>query len=151
MTDGRQSWGTTIFCDDVRAEIGGKITLVGVYPSDMLVHGSFPLTMPKFCLWVKYFEIPDTQSGDGKLFVWLPGDDKASIEIDIPMEQMRSELPLHPGTYDHEMDRWLQLQAPLVITPLVLKEPGTIKVRLKLGETEVRLGVLQVKSAPAQT
>jgi hypothetical protein len=28
-------WGYTIFCDDIREEIGGKVSLIGIYAGTM--------------------------------------------------------------------------------------------------------------------
>jgi hypothetical protein len=148
-SDGPQSWGTTIFCEDIRAEVGGKITLVGIYPNEMLVHVPFPYVIPKFGLWVKYFEVPGSMEGDGKLFVWLPGDETASIEADIPMAQLRATAATDKNDTDPDSDKWLHLQMPIVLAPLVLKQPGQIKVRLHFGETIVRLGAIRIKDATA--
>jgi hypothetical protein len=46
MTDRHLS---VIFCDDVRQEINGKLTLVGCYGAEMLVT-EFPLMLPKLCV-----------------------------------------------------------------------------------------------------
>jgi hypothetical protein len=39
--------GFTIFCDDIRRELGGKITLVGIYRAEMLIQGKLPIVLPK--------------------------------------------------------------------------------------------------------
>ena len=49
-------FGYTIFCDDVRNEINGKVTLVGVYAGDVIVLGTLPVTLPKLGLSVNYHE-----------------------------------------------------------------------------------------------
>jgi hypothetical protein len=38
-----------VFCDDIRQEVGGKITLVGIYAGQCLVP-SIPCSLPKLCL-----------------------------------------------------------------------------------------------------
>jgi len=144
-----QAWGTTVFCDDIRAEIGGKITLVGIYSSDLVVHGPFPYTMPKFAFWINYFETPGAMTGDGKFFISLPGDEKPSIESDIPLERLRSERN-KPGA-EPETDSVHRLLVPIVLAPLILKEPGWILVRLHVRDIVVRLGALLVKAAPVGT
>lgn len=40
-----------IYCDDIREELGGKISLMGVYTGDMIV-STIPLTLPKLCIVV---------------------------------------------------------------------------------------------------
>lgn len=39
----------TIFCDDIRHEVGGKLSYIGVYSGHLFVP-SFPVTLPKLCL-----------------------------------------------------------------------------------------------------
>lgn len=39
---------TTIFCDDLRHELNGKISLMGIYTGDMYVP-EFPITLLKIC------------------------------------------------------------------------------------------------------
>jgi hypothetical protein len=142
----RSSWGTTIFCDDIRAEIGGKITFVGVYASEMEVHVPFPFTMPKFGLWIRYLERPNTLSGDGKLYVLLPGDEKATVEVDVPMDQLRANPPATSTPEEMDEDA-IMMQIPILLSPLVLKEPGRIRVRMHVGEKITALGSLGIKEA----
>ncbi len=146
----RNAWGATIFCEDIRAEIGGKITLVGMYPSAMDVHVPFPFTLPKFGLWIRYVEIPNTISGDGKLYVWLPGDETASIESDVPMDNLRANMPPSTDTTDLDdvSERLIMLQMPMLISPLVLNRPGLIRVRMKFGEKVIGLGSLRINESP---
>ena len=81
-------YGFTTFCDDIRHEMGGKKTLVGIYAADMNFHGPLPITLPKFCLAIHYFERPGESSDPIKIEVTLPGDeaDKPSISADLPVE-----------------------------------------------------------------
>jgi hypothetical protein len=41
----------TIFCDDIRHELGGKLSYIGVY-SGRLIVPDFPVTLPKLCVAV---------------------------------------------------------------------------------------------------
>ena len=43
-----KSHGFTIYCDDIRSEIGAKTTLVGCYNGLMQIQGVMPVTIPKF-------------------------------------------------------------------------------------------------------
>jgi hypothetical protein len=40
------------FCDDVRNEIGGKLSFMGIYGSDMLISGQPPQALPKLAIVV---------------------------------------------------------------------------------------------------
>ena len=139
------SWGNTVFCDDIRAEVGGKITLIGIYTSRMTVHGTFPYVMPKFALWVNYFE-GKGNTGDGKLNIFLPGDDKTpTIEADVPLNDLRASIDPANDLNDPDVPMRVRLQTPLIFTPFILKQPGRIKVRMIVGETTTRLGTLKVE------
>jgi hypothetical protein len=39
----------TIFCDDIRHELGGKLSYIGVYSGHLFVP-AFPVILPKLCL-----------------------------------------------------------------------------------------------------
>src|SRR5438067_737624 len=43
-----------IFCDDIRSETGNKVSLMGIYDSDIIFTAPPPAVMPKFCIvaWV---------------------------------------------------------------------------------------------------
>ena len=49
----------TIFCDDIRHEVGGKFSYIGVYSGQMFVP-SFPITLPKLCLAMNVVTSADT-------------------------------------------------------------------------------------------
>ncbi len=40
----------TIFCDDIRMEVGNKTTLVGIYNSVMIIENDLPYVLPKLCV-----------------------------------------------------------------------------------------------------
>jgi hypothetical protein len=40
-----------VYCDDVRAELGNKNSLMGVYQGDLFVN-AMPIVLPKLCAWV---------------------------------------------------------------------------------------------------
>ncbi|OIP29181.1 hypothetical protein AUK22_03415 [bacterium CG2_30_54_10] len=45
-----------LFCEDIRQETGGRVSLMGVLGSRLFVQ-EFPLKFPKFCLFVEWGEI----------------------------------------------------------------------------------------------
>jgi hypothetical protein len=50
MTDCR--YLSTVFCDDIRQEIGGKMSFMGVYGGDMFL-SKLPALLPKLCVFAK--------------------------------------------------------------------------------------------------
>lgn len=147
----RQSFGKTIFCEDIRPEVGGKFSLMGIYESAMYVHVPFPLVLPKFVLWVQCVVPSETMTEDGKLLVHFPGEEKPVIEADVPAEPLIKQRPKEPHVPEDEDDtqRWDIITLPFALAPVVFKQPGRILVRMHIGKVVVKLGTLLI--APVGT
>jgi hypothetical protein len=143
----RNAWGSSLFCDDIRAEVGGKMSVMGIYQTDMIFpsQATFPLALPKFCALIKYYETLDAFKDDVELRVFLPGDekDKPSVVIPFPRSSV-SAIPLHPLEEDQE--RIFNLTFPLMISPFAIKQEGFVKIRAKVGKTTTNLGSLMVRT-----
>jgi len=139
-------FGYTIFCDDVRLEHDGKVTFVGAYSGRMHVNTTFPATLPKFAISVVFNQAKDAFVPHLKLLASLPGDeDEASIQGEFGetsegaiLQEVRKD-PLPEGT-----GKYIGVTATLVMAPLVLKEPGTITVRVLRSDKLYRVGRLAV-------
>jgi len=149
--DSQEHIGYTIFCDDIREEIGGKATYVGVYRSGrLIVHSAFPVALPKFGFAVNYAQKKGFFIQPKTLRVFLPGDedDQPSIEAEFPkMDETNLPLGLPKGADV----TFLVGMAHLLFAPLVIKQPGTIKVRAVRGDEMIRLGALEVLPPPEAT
>src|SRR5215467_682878 len=88
--------GYTLFCDDIRLEVGNKVTLVGIYTTGMVVPQSFPITLPKFCLWINYQEPMDATWREIKFQVLAPGQEKPIAESVLELETFRQTPTLPP-------------------------------------------------------
>jgi len=141
--------GYTIFCDDIRDEIGGKTTFVGVYKGVMLVHDDFPIIIPKFGLAIRYQEKLGACSEQINLKVFVPGNegDVAVVEGVLPMDDVR-QMPPPPITDADAEPSYIEVASNIIFTPLVFPRPGLIKVRAFCGEEVIRLGSLQILKAP---
>ena len=138
-------FGYTIFCDDIRHEISGKTTFVGIYAGEMILHVPLPAIYPKLCLAIHYTERPGESTEPVRIEVSLPGDeiDKPAIVADLPIDQMRNRPPpSDPGADDPR----LGVQFHMGLTPLQILKEGRIKVRAIRGEDVIRLGSLLIRS-----
>src|SRR5271169_3055754 len=84
--DPPEIYGYTIFCDDIRQEIGGKFSYIGVYNGFMFIHGSLPVTLPKFCLSITFLQRREILEANIGLRIFLPGetdDDTASVQAEF--------------------------------------------------------------------
>jgi len=141
------AFGIAIFCDDIREEVGGKVSLIGCYGTDLQFTGmSFPVGVPKLAIYVVARLPIEQQLPQLQLRVYFPGDaDEApTTKIDLTPQTSWEEEPVGPLVADLEKARLLRF--PIVIAPALLKEQGFVRVRLKYGPQLVRLGALRIHS-----
>jgi hypothetical protein len=143
-------YGMSIFCDDLRPEEGGKVSFMGVYRTDIILNGEFPSTLPKFVIYVFYFEPKDCADEELTIKSFLPGDDpeKPSFETRLPKD-FRQHTATNPNIGDDE-EGIRGIHLPVVVGNLVLKQKGWIMVRAVCGKVTTKLGTLWVdhKSLP---
>jgi hypothetical protein len=135
-------FGYTVFCDDIRQEVLGKITLVGVYQGEMTVIGVAPVQIPKLALSIHFFEKPTEGHDPLEIQIFLPGDaDEApSQRVSIPPRDHVS-APEQQGAEDIRA----RIAVAFQFVPLVVHQEGTLKVRMKRGDDLFRLGALPIK------
>ena len=132
-------FGSSVFCDDIRPELGNKHSFMGVYNGSIILP-QFPFTLPKFCIFVYYFEKVDAVVPPLTLQVYLPGDqpENPRISVEVPSQP---ELPLPPN-FNILDDPRKVINVPIQIAPFVFDCEGPIKVRMKRGDDIIRLGSL---------
>ncbi len=115
-------------CDDVRQEIGGKRTVVGIY-GDSLTIPSVPFNLPQLCF---VFKMDLAKSNITKMIV----------TIEMPANQII-------GPFDVGMPKKVKLQniLNLAVYPVNIKGTGMCQVfvsfddqkKIKLGQLEIKL------------
>jgi hypothetical protein len=138
------AFGYTVFCDDIRNEVGGKVTYVGAYLSNLLVHSEYPVTLPKFCFAITIYEPHDDLADKAELKIYLPSDpdDKPSIVGDLDFPKL--EQP--------QDGKFRIFRAHLVFAPVILQSDGWLRVRAERKGITMKLGSLRVtKQIPATT
>jgi hypothetical protein len=151
LSTGKNSWGFSLFCDDLRPEIGGKFSIMGIYQNDMVFPPGavFPLLIPKFCILIKYYEVPHSIKEDLEVRVFFPGDEENSPSIKMPLPRaVIEETGLDtPYPLESDQERINNMTFPLTISPFTVKQNGWVKVRMAYGESVVNLGSLMLRVA----
>jgi hypothetical protein len=71
---------SVLFCDDIRHEVGGKVSLMGIYGSHLLVP-SMPLHLPKLAIHFN-IELPIELKPDSiKINILIDGKQHTSMEL----------------------------------------------------------------------
>jgi hypothetical protein len=144
-----EPFGTAIFCDDVRFELQNKMSLIGTYGSELILFGSFPATLPKLGILSSVRFSKAQRVRGGKILIYLPGDSVDSpshthdLSIDLRPEEFPnpdpSDYPDFPGIYG--------FNHPLLVSPVVIRQSGYIRVRGEFEGTTIKIGALRIREA----
>lgn len=139
----------TIFCDDIRHEVGGKFSYIGVYSGQMFVP-SFPITLPKLCLAMSV--ITSTDMPFRKLAMRILKDDAPLAEAALDDTQLANVVEAFADVPEDERKERVQLlQSMFVFSPFQLEGPCTLKVRIETESGELRGVGLRIGQAPAES
>jgi hypothetical protein len=139
------SYGTTVFCEDIRDELSGKKTYVGVFSSELIINGPLPALLPQFAFAITLLEPLSDTNTPLNIKIMVPGGnkDEVAIDIDLPVER-------HGQSETRELDPSAEYLGSLMtfkVSPLILTNEGYIRVRAYKDEKEIKLGSLKVRVA----
>jgi hypothetical protein len=138
----------TTWCDDIRQEVGGKLTLVGVYSGAMLV-GSFPITLPKLCLSVK--AITDRNQPFRFLTLRLFKDDDQWQELHVSeteLEQSTLAAQAVTASLPSQREPTYVVTLNFAVAPFVITAPCTLRARAETEGDELKGLSLVVAQVP---
>lgn len=148
MSEELHPYGYTIFCDDIRHEISGKVTLVGCYTSHLYFTGEFPLKLARFGLQMNLVWPTDNPFDNCKLLVFLPGEFKEPVFTAEILSQ-EAELPPPPSADDLPDDdgkgRVMRFGFHTMFENLEIEKAGLIRVRALVDGATIRAGTLRVE------
>jgi len=141
-----------IYCDDIREEVGNKLSLMGVY--DKNLHPSvFPCEIPKLCL--KIVVVTPEHQPLGRAIVRVLLDDQVLVETpDLTTDPAYCQFlaaSLSSGSVqatDPAQSRVAALSVMVVIAPLKVAAPGVLRVRVETEDGELRAGALNITPQP---
>lgn len=129
----------TLFCDDIRQEVGNKLSFIGTYFSVMLV-SNFPVALPKLCLALFATTPADRPFRQLTARVWK--DDEMLVEIQVPEESVTAALEPRP---DDSEDLVMAFRANLAFSPFQVDGPCRLRVRLLTEDGELKAGALRIE------
>src|SRR5271163_2805705 len=144
-------FGYSIFCDDIRNELGGKLSFIGCYNGVIFVPPKFPVVLTRFCIHIHIYS-PATQPYSSIVAkCYAPGDDKPLVEEPIEPPKMEEQLALVAHLEkDPAPPLYIVAGTSLIFSPLRISSPGLLRVRAVVdgAEEEVLLGSLRIESRP---
>lgn len=137
--------GYTIFCEDIRREIGGTFSLIGCLRGAIFWEGEFPFTLAKLSFAVTLTTpIAKPFEGPIELRIFMPDDREdepafvVGVAVPPPVSFSQPEEPPDGG------DKLQSLDMQFVMSPVEIKKAGLIRVRAVVAGETIRAGTLAV-------
>lgn len=129
-----------IFCDDMRQEIGNKVSFMGCYQGELFVP-FVPLMLPKLCVQVT---ISTTVERPIKsLTVRLDQGANQLAAMEVPTDGFARSIP--PVREDATR---LFVSVGVMLSPFIIAEPGELRVVVITEEGEMPGPRLRIKVTP---
>lgn len=129
-----------IFCDDIRQEMGNKVSFMGCYQGELFVP-FVPLLLPKLCVQVT---ISTTVEQPIKsLTVRLDQGENQLAVIEVPADDFARSMSPVP----EEAKRW-SASVGVMLSPFNITEPGELRVVVITEEGEMPGPRLRLKVMP---
>lgn len=138
-----------IFCDDIRQEIGNKVSFAGIYQQSYLSPSPFPLTIQKLCVALFYAHYVSEEHEPVFFRVKLSDNDTPIFETELPVDKMIEIAPTVTVAGGHVAT--LMTRFDLTISPLVVAQAATIEVQVFKGkDLKLEAGSLEILSTAEQ-
>lgn len=127
---------SAIFCDDIRQEVGGKHSFMGVYGPECVLK-TLPGTIPRLCIAI--------------IAIMSPGSDISDISAE--MLGPDGNLQAFPVTMDASHLRLANRDLPLQVNLILIggavevKEASKLSVSIKINGTNFEAGELYFRQA----
>lgn len=148
-----KAWGFALFCDDVRAEVGGKLSFMGLYQTEMLFPDNLrlPTLLPKLVVVIMYYEIRDSIPEELTFKITYGDEGVILAEVPISRKDILSgqiqDTALPESAEDTE--RVLNVRLPVTFSPFRLEKMGRLRVRAHYSDGKVlRLGSMVMRQIP---
>lgn len=132
-----------IFCDDIRHEINGKLSLIGCYSGEMYVP-TFPVTLARLCVHFN-LSTPKEKPFEGPVSVTFFNGDTAMGKSDIDSSFLKSAAAARPNLPDRET---MSLVGALEFSPVQFDKPTLLRVVAEVDGQAIQGPRLWVMQAP---
>lgn len=133
---------SAIYCDDIREEIGGKRTLVGIY-GDALIVPQTPGLIPKLGIIVTLYSDRSNPVSRCKIVVRNNDQDIGEMDLDAAeLANVRSQLDAP------ETSKWERLEVAMLFSPVHISQPGAITVQAITESETLQALPLSIRTGP---
>lgn len=132
-----------IYCDDIREEVGNKLSYMGVYSGELTVPNA-PVLLAKFCIAVKVTtDIGDPFEALEVRVVKVKNNDETELLSTGPIT-----LPAELAGIDNGSAH-LVVQMNFMLTPFQIDEETTLRIKAITEREELRGMALRIRIVPS--
>lgn len=140
MTDRRIE---VVYCDDIRAEVGNKHSLIGVYTGDLFI-STMPVVLPKLCAWVNV--ITPVSSPFSELRIRVLHDDTVLIDTGNLFEDGTQSPPPN----ENGQRQVMVVNFSVTLSPFQIDGESLLRIVADTEDGELKSRPLRIrKGAPA--
>lgn len=132
---------TALFCDDIREEVGGKSTIIGILP-DNFQAPEVPGAIPKLGMYIRLHFPVELEARDIPVFLTEPNGDPNQISI---FERDVIAKTITEAKAKGNVVAGLTLTA--IASPFWVKSFGRFVLQLDTGDDAIFLGSLNVEQS----
>lgn len=134
---------SAIYCDDIRHEMGNKLSLMGCYQSELIV-ASAPVALTKLCVYAT--ATTSIERPFKSLKFRILQDDKVEMaRLEVPIDGLEMAAQFEDSTATRKT-----VGTALIFAPLVIERPMSIRVYADTEEGEIVGPRLLVKIADSE-
>ena len=127
-----------VYCDDVRQEVGNKLSLIGCYMDDLIVD-ALPAALPKLCVQARALT-PNAKPFERLVFRAYMNKTLLG-ELEVAREALERTAAAAQGRAISERHGAL---AVMTFSPFLIDGPGQLKVEAETEEGLLKGSVLQI-------
>src|SRR5262249_9307106 len=117
---------SAIYCDDIRFEVGNKLSFMGVYYGKLYVQ-QFPVQLPKLCISVSARTSVDLPFK--KLIFKILKDDVVLAEAPIDDNVLNTQQTLRNVEVPAGREFNIEAHAIVTLSPFLIEGPTTLRLR----------------------
>lgn len=121
---------TATFCDDIRQEVGDKISLMGCYQGELVVP-IMPIALPKLCVFVSMIT-PKEKPFKSLTLRIVQGDDKELARLEIPEAGLAEGMQIQDETATRN-----SISTAIVFSPFAIENPTSLRLLATTEEGEI--------------
>lgn len=138
---------SAIYCDDIREEVGDKLSYMGVYGQTLFVRSGFPIVIPKLCVVVTFsVGVAEKPTESVTCQIGFAGQEKPLFRTVLPLEGNIARSGLKDANGHGITMSTLRFNMQFV--PLSVSRPSTLETIFPFKNGILEAGSLEILAEP---